>query len=122
LVDLIVREAAIELAFENTAGVIGAEFRQSTDMNDKLSSGTKAGFHFLHVAAFQEFAEARLGGFDGGLVEFAALEKIDVLACDRRQFLAQHVPPIHVPAQQECRSEQNGEEHRQDCQQGDHDR
>ena len=59
----------------------------------------------VHLAALQQVAEARLGRLDGGLVELAALEQVDVLAADRRQFLAQlrlAVPPGQQQDRRPC--------------------
>ena len=83
-----------ELAFEDAAGVVGAQFGQGAHLHDVLHAGAQAGLDGLDLAALQQIAEARLGRFDRRLAELAALEQVDVLPADRRQFVAQHVLPM----------------------------
>ncbi len=102
LLDLVVGQAALQLAFEDAAGVVGAELGQGADLDDVLHAGAQAGLDGRHFAAFQQIAEARLGRFDGRLVELAALEQVDVLPADRRQFVVEILPAMQVPGQQEA--------------------
>jgi len=60
LFELIVAEPALELAFEDAAGIIGADFREGADLYDEMHTGTKAGFHLRQFTAFQEVAKGAL--------------------------------------------------------------
>ena len=61
LLDLVVGQAALELAFEDAAGVVGADLGQGPDLNDVVHARAQTGLDGLDVAALQQVAEARLG-------------------------------------------------------------
>ena len=113
LFDLVVGQPALQLAFEDAAGVVGAELGQGADLDDVLHAGPQAGLDGLDLAALEQVAEAGLGRFDGGLAELAALEQVDVLPADRRQFVAWVLAPMQVPAEQEGRRHQHRQQHGQ---------
>ena len=88
LLELVVGEAALQLAFEDAAGVVGAQLGQGAHLHDVLHAGPQAGLDGVDLAAFEQVAEAGLGRLDGRLAELAALEQVDVLPGDRRQLVA----------------------------------
>ena len=109
LFDGVVGQAALELAFENAAGVVGAELGQGAHLDDVLHPGAQTGLDGGDLAAFQQIAEAGLGRLHRRLAELAALEQVDVLPADRRQLVAQQLPPSPVADQQkERRRHQHG--------------
>ena len=104
----VVAEPAVELAFEDAAGVVGADLGQGADVDDVVHAGPQAGLDRGQLAALQEFAQLRLGGLQHRLVQLAALEQVDVLTGDGREFLAEGAAARGVPAEQE----RGGQRHR----------
>ena len=96
LFDGVVGQPALELALEDAAGVVGADLGQGANLDDVVHPGAQAGLDGADLAALQQIAEAGLGRLDGRLAELAALEEVDVLPADRRQFLAEKLatPPV----------------------------
>ena len=89
LLDLVLGETAIQLTFEDAAGIFGSQFGQGPNLDDVLHARTEAGLDSLHLAALQQFAETDLDRLHGGLAELTSLKQVDVLAADRRQIFVQ---------------------------------
>ena len=117
LFDGVVGQPALKLAFQDAAGVVGAEFGQRADLDDVLHPGPQARLDRFHFAAFEQIAEAALGRLDGRFVELKALIKVDVLPADRRQFFAQHLPTAPMADQDK---KGRGHQHRQNDDQDHH--
>jgi hypothetical protein len=96
LFDLIFGEAALKLALEDAAGVVGTDLRQGADLYDKVGAGAKAGLDLLDFASFQQDAETIFGRLQGCFVQLSALKEIDVLTSDGRQFVFQVLPTVQV--------------------------
>ena len=75
-----------------------------------MSAGSKAGLDGIELAAFEQQAKAGLGGFHGRLAELAALEQIDVLARDRREFILRIAAARPISAQQKAGRHQDDDE------------
>ncbi len=65
LLDLVVREPALQLPFQDLAGVLGAQLGQGADLDDELHPGPQTGLDGRHVAAFQQVPETGLDRFHG---------------------------------------------------------
>lgn len=106
LFDLIAREAALELTFENPAGGLGADLGQRTHLNDVVHAGAQTRLDRFDLAAFEQHPEARFHRLHGRFIELPALEQLDVLPRHRRQLVPVELPPGQVPAQQQGADQQ----------------
>ena len=71
-----------ELPFENASGGVGADLGQGANLIDELRAGPHACFDRPFAAALEEDVKAPFDLLDRGLVEFAALEDLEMLLGD----------------------------------------
>ncbi len=114
LLDHIRGQPPLQLALENSAGIVGAELGQGPDLNDIMRARSQAGLDGVQLPAFQQFPEAVLGGFHRRLTELAALEEVDVLPAHGRQLLTALLLPAQVPPEEEGRRHQDRQQNRHD--------
>ena len=75
----VVGEVAFELAFENSAGGLGAEFGEGPHLHDELFPGPKPSLDGGVFASFEHRLESAFRRFDEFGVEFAPLEQFEML-------------------------------------------
>ena len=114
LFDLVVGQPAIELAFQDKAGVVGAELRERAHLDHVVHAGPQARLDSVYLPPLQQVAEAGLGRFDRRFTQLAALEKVDVLPADGGKLVAQVLALVQVPAKQESGSHQDRQQHAHD--------
>src|SRR5258708_4707200 len=74
LVELIAAESAMQLAFEDTSGRVGADLRERANLINELGAGTQVGFDAALAFALEEQVQSAFDVLDGLLVEFARLK------------------------------------------------
>src|SRR5262245_27133325 len=80
LFEMIVGKSSLKLAFEDAAGGVGADLRQSSHLKHVMHSRPQARFYGRFVAALQHGSKTPFYRLNRGLIESTALKKLKVLA------------------------------------------
>ncbi len=110
LFELIIAQAALELALQNASGGVGADLGEGANLIDEMRAGPNAFFDGPFAAVLEENAEAAFDDFDGGFVEFAALQDFEMLARHIGEGFLRGAPPLPAAPQKEKRQEQEGQQ------------
>ena len=111
LFELIVAEPALQLAFEDAAGVVGADFGEGTHLHHVLHARPKAGLDGIDLAPLQQPAQVRLGRLHDRFIELGTLKKLDVLTRDRRELAGQVLPTMQAAQQDDDRCDHHRQQH-----------
>ena len=107
LLELVVCQPALELAFQDAAGGVGADLSEGADLEEELGAGAQRVGDFLVFAALEQGAEAALDGFHDFFVYLSGLKNLEVLADDRRIGVFWGPPELQGPSQEKCQGQQD---------------